>query len=90
MRYRLLPLAMFLLASSVPFCTADAQPPPGPPPGYAGPPAGPGGPPPPPRYRMHSDDPAYSTENCGTPDEPRSCPPMPRHPLPYFPENRHQ
>jgi hypothetical protein len=29
-------------------------------------------------------------ENCGTPDEPRPCPPMPRHPLPYFPENRHQ
>ena len=27
--------------------------------------------------------------NCGTPDEPRPCPPMPRHPLPYFPENRH-
>ena len=26
--------------------------------------------------------------NCGTPDEPRPCPPMPRHPLPYFPENR--
>jgi hypothetical protein len=29
-------------------------------------------------------------ENCGTPDEPRPCPPMPRHPLPYFPENRHR
>jgi hypothetical protein len=29
-------------------------------------------------------------KNCGTPDEPRSCPPMPRHPLPYFPENRHR
>ena len=28
--------------------------------------------------------------NCGTPDEPRPCPPMPRHPLPYFPENWHQ
>ena len=27
-------------------------------------------------------------ENCGTPDEPRPCPPMPRHPLKYFPANR--
>jgi hypothetical protein len=26
--------------------------------------------------------------NCGTPDEPRPCPPKPRNPLPYFPENR--
>ena len=29
-------------------------------------------------------------ENCGTPDDPRPCPPMPRHPLPYFPPHRHQ
>ena len=27
-------------------------------------------------------------ENCGTPDEPKSCPPMPRHPLPYYPANK--
>jgi hypothetical protein len=27
-------------------------------------------------------------ENCGTPDEPRPCPPLPRNPLPYFPPNR--
>jgi hypothetical protein len=27
-------------------------------------------------------------DNCGTPDERRPCPPMPRNPLPYFPENR--
>jgi hypothetical protein len=27
-------------------------------------------------------------ENCGTPDEPKPCPPMPRHPLPYYPANR--
>jgi len=26
--------------------------------------------------------------NCGTPDEPRPCPPLPRNPLPYFPPNR--
>ena len=29
-------------------------------------------------------------ENCGTPDEPRPCPPMPRNPLQYFPANRHK
>jgi hypothetical protein len=28
--------------------------------------------------------------NCGTPDEPRPCPPMPRNPLQYFPANRHK
>jgi hypothetical protein len=28
--------------------------------------------------------------NCGTPDEPKPCPPMPRHPLKYFPANRHK
>jgi hypothetical protein len=27
-------------------------------------------------------------DNCGTPDQPSPCPPMPRHPLPYFPNNR--
>ena len=27
-------------------------------------------------------------ENCGTPDEPKACPPLPRHPLPYYPANR--
>jgi hypothetical protein len=27
-------------------------------------------------------------ENCGTPDEPKPCPPMPRHPLPYYPANK--
>ena len=31
---------------------------------------------------------AYNTENCGTPDEPRSCPPMPRVPLQYYPADR--
>jgi hypothetical protein len=30
----------------------------------------------------------YGGENCGTPDEPRACPPMPRRPLPYYPEGR--
>lgn len=27
-------------------------------------------------------------ENCGTPYDPRACPPMPRHPLPYYPGDR--
>lgn len=32
--------------------------------------------------------PAFNTENCGTPDEPKPCPPMPRVPLQYYPANR--
>lgn len=28
------------------------------------------------------------TENCGTPFQFKACPPMPRHPLPYYPANR--
>ena len=53
-----------------------------PPPGYGGPP--------PPQYRSGppSGGQAYNTENCGTPDEPKACPPMPRVPLPYYPANR--
>jgi hypothetical protein len=27
-------------------------------------------------------------ENCGTPDEPKACPPMPRRPLQTYPANR--
>jgi hypothetical protein len=27
-------------------------------------------------------------QNCGTPDEPKACPPMPRRPLSYYPANR--
>jgi hypothetical protein len=61
--------------------------PPPPPPGYYTP-----GPPPPPPYAGRSGpyggNPAYSTENCGTPDEPKPCPPMPRVPLQYYPANR--
>ena len=26
--------------------------------------------------------------NCGTPDEPKACPPMPRNPLPYYQGDR--
>ena len=28
-------------------------------------------------------------DNCGTPDEPKACPPMPRRALSYYPPNRH-
>ena len=58
--------------------------PPGPPPGsYGGPPPGyRGGPPPGAR------GPAYSGENCGTPDDPKPCPPLPRVPLQYYPANK--
>ncbi|MEJ0020851.1 MAG: hypothetical protein WDN25_30725 [Acetobacteraceae bacterium] len=27
-------------------------------------------------------------ENCGTPESPKACPPLPRHPLPYYPGDR--
>ncbi len=27
-------------------------------------------------------------ENCGTLDEPKSCPPLPRHPLRHYPANK--
>jgi hypothetical protein len=26
--------------------------------------------------------------NCGTPDQPAACPPLPRNPLPYYPANK--
>jgi hypothetical protein len=29
-----------------------------------------------------------SSENCGTPDEPKPCPPMPRHPLQHYPPDK--
>ena len=62
--------------------------------GYAQPSAPPGARPPPPAYQGGRDTASgwvtrpVDPGNCGTPDEPRACPPMPRHPLPYFPENR--
>jgi hypothetical protein len=28
---------------------------------------------------------APSPENCGTPDEPKACPPLPRHALKHYP-----
>jgi hypothetical protein len=82
---RLLSLcSLALLASVCSYHLAHAQqypPPPGyyrpaPPPGYY----------PPPGPRGYA--PPYAAENCGTPDEPKPCPPMPRVPLPYYPGNR--
>lgn len=32
--------------------------------------------------------PYYGGENCGTPYEPKACPPMPRRPLAYYPGDR--
>jgi hypothetical protein len=53
----------------------------------AAPRAGYGAPPPmpPPSTRMAAQP---DPNNCGTPDEPKPCPPMPRHPLPYYPDNK--
>ena len=64
--------------------------PPGPPPGsYSSPPMYRGGPAPyaggPGPYARGQ---ATSPENCGTPDQPKPCPPMPRVPLQYYPANR--
>jgi hypothetical protein len=62
--------------------------------GYAQPSAPPGARPPPSTYQGGGATASgwvtrpLDPENCGTPDQPRSCPPMPRHPLSYFPENR--
>ena len=84
----LLFMSLALGVSCYPYGSIHAQ---GYPPGYgppgAPPPPPPGAysPPPPPAYPA---GPAYAGENCGTPDEPKPCPPLPRHPLPYYPANR--
>jgi hypothetical protein len=54
----------------------------GPRPGYTGAPP----PPPPPSSTRMAGQP--DPGNCGTPDEPKPCPPMPRRPLPYYPNNK--
>jgi hypothetical protein len=87
MRRLLLLLSVPLLANCYPCDPVHAQG--NPPPGYY-PPGQP--PPPPPHYVGRPGPPprgpAYSPENCGTPDEPKPCPPMPRVPLQYYPANR--
>lgn len=77
MRLRPLLLLPLLSLGVVDLPTAQAQP--YPPPGYA---------PPPPPPRPYARQPATNGENCGTPDEPKPCPPLPRNPLPYYPANR--
>jgi hypothetical protein len=37
-------------------------------------------------YSGYYDRHYYGEENCGTPYEPKACPPLPRHPLPYYPD----
>jgi hypothetical protein len=87
MRRLLLLLSLSLMVTCYPHAPAHAQAG-GPPPNY--PPGRP--PPPPPPYRGHpgpdARNPASSPENCGTPDEPKPCPPMPRVPLQHYPANR--
>jgi hypothetical protein len=85
MRRLLLLLSLGLFAAWVPHLPAQAQP--APPGVYP-----PGSPPPPPPYAQQPSPPpggaATSAENCGTPDDPKPCPPLPRHPLPYYPANK--
>jgi hypothetical protein len=87
MRRLLLLLPIALGVSCYPHHPSQAQ---GYPPGY-GPP---GGPPPPassysaPSAQAYAGSPASAGENCGTPEEPKPCPPLPRHPLPYYPANK--
>jgi tellurite resistance protein TerA len=104
MRRLLLFLTLPLVATCYPYAHAHAQPYGSPPGYYAPAPPPPGyypAPPPPGAYYAPSTpypyaggqntgavSPAYSTENCGTPDEPKPCPPMPRVPLQYYPANR--
>ena len=85
MRRLLLLLPIALGVSCYPHHPSQAQ---GYPPGY-GPPGGP----PPPAYSYSAPSAqAYAGrsagENCGTPEEPKPCPPLPRHPLPYYPANK--
>jgi hypothetical protein len=87
MRSLLLLASVCVLANCLPYAPALAQY--GNPPGYY--PANPPPPPPPPyggQPGQYPPGPAYSAENCGTPYEPKPCPPMPRVPLQYYPANR--
>ena len=81
-------LLLLLLTPSAllqPDHSADAQPPPG----YVSPSApAPGAPLYAPNAGPSMSPEAFNTNNCGTPDEPKPCPPMPRHPLPYYPANK--
>jgi len=92
MRYLLPLLSLALLANCYPY-PVHAQPYGSPPGSYPPSPPPPPGQSPPPspsvgRPRPYAGGQAYSPENCGTPDEPKPCPPMPRVPLQYYPANR--
>lgn len=78
-------LLLTLLLGLQPYHSAVAQPPPG----YVPPSAPePGAPLYAPNAGPSTSPEAFNTNNCGTPDEPKPCPPMPRHPLSYYPPNR--
>ena len=83
MLHRLMPLsALAVLAAAQ---VAIAQPPPG----YVPPTSpAPGTPPYAAGDRPGGGAQAYNRENCGTPDEPKPCPPMPKVPLQNYPGNR--
>jgi hypothetical protein len=103
MRRLLLFVSISLLAGSSAYSPASAQGY-GNPPGYrAPPPPAPytGSKEPAPGYREPPPQAPYagsrgpasgsqmsSSENCGTPDEPKPCPPMPRRPLSHYPNNK--
>ena len=79
MRRLCLLLSISLLTAWSPYDLAYAQ---GNPPSRQPPPPYAGGP------RSTNGGQANNSENCGTPDEPKPCPPMPRVPLQYYPANR--
>ncbi len=83
---RLFPLLLLPFAAGLlPYSPANAQPPPG----YQPPTAPSPNAPPYARGAGPGRGPqAYNQENCGTPDEPKPCPPMPRVPLQYYPANK--
>jgi hypothetical protein len=91
-----LAIPLCLCAILLPFGAAHAQ-------VYVSPPAYPPGPPPQGVYPVQPPPPAPAyvgrpvpgsyasapdSNNCGTPDEPKPCPPLPRVALPYYPANR--
>jgi hypothetical protein len=83
--HRLLSVALIpLLAALIPCQTTTAQPAGYTPPNAPSPTA-------PPYARgagLREGSQAYNSENCGTPDEPKPCPPLPRHPLQTYPGYR--
>ena len=70
-----LPLALVTLFVSVAAASAQPTNPPNQPPYAQG-------------AEPHHGQQAHNTENCGTPDDPKPCPPMPRVPLKYYPANK--